>query len=55
MSTLGKKIFNEGQLEKQKEIAKNLMDILNDEMIAKKCDLSLDEVRQLRKKYEKKI
>jgi len=42
MSPLGKKIFNEGQLEKQKEIAKNLMDILNDEMIAKKCDLSLD-------------
>ena len=52
MSTLGQKIFNEGQLEKQKEIAKNLMDILNDEMIAKKCDLSLDEVKQLRKEYE---
>ncbi len=52
MSALGQKIFNEGQLEKQKEIAKNLMDILNDEMIAKKCDLSLDEVKQLRKEYE---
>ena len=52
MSTLGKEIFNEVQLEKQKEIAKNLMDILNDEMIAKKCDLSLDEVKQLRKEYE---
>lgn len=52
MSPLGQKIFNEGQLEKQKEIAKNLMDILNDEMIAKKCDLSIDEVKQLRKVYE---
>ena len=54
MSPLGQKIFNEGQLEKQKEIAKNLMDILNDEMIAKKCDLSLEEVKQLRKEYENK-
>lgn len=52
MSPLGQKIFNEGQLEKQKEIAKNLMDILNDEMISKKCDLSIDEVKQLRKEYE---
>ena len=52
MSPLGQKIFNEGQLEKQKEIAKNLMDILNDEMIAKKCDLSLDEVKKLRKEYQ---
>ena len=52
MSPLGQKIFNKGQLEKQKEIAKNLMDILNDEMIAKKCDLSIDEVKQLRKEYE---
>ena len=52
MSPLGQKIFNEGQLEKQKEIAKNLMDILNDEMIAKKCGLSLDEVKYLRKEYE---
>lgn len=54
MSPLGQKIFNEGQLEKQKEIAKNLMDILNDEMIAKKCDLSLEEVKQLRKEYKDK-
>lgn len=30
MSLLGQIIFNEGQLEKQKEIAKNLMDMLND-------------------------
>jgi hypothetical protein len=52
MSKLGQKIFNEGQLEKQKEIAKNLMDILNDEMIARKCGLSLEEVRKLRKEYE---
>ena len=54
MSPLGQKIFNEGQIEKQKEIAKNLMDILNDEMIAKKCDLSLEEVKLLRKEYEEK-
>lgn len=57
MSPLGQKIFNEGieegQLEKQKEIAKNLMDILNDEMIAKKCGLTIDEVKKLRSEIEK--
>ncbi|MDU4882592.1 hypothetical protein [uncultured Clostridium sp.] len=52
MSPLGQKVFNEGQLENQKEITRNLMDILNDEMITKKCDLLLDEVKQLRKEYE---
>lgn len=65
MSPLGQKIFNEGieegiekgrekgQLEKQREIAKNLMDILNDEMIAKKCGLTIDEVKKLRSEIEK--
>ena len=53
MSPLGQKIFNEGieegKIEKQREIARNLLDVLNDQMIAKKCDLSLEEVKQLRK------
>ncbi|MGL5352791.1 MAG: hypothetical protein ACRDA5_05630 [Clostridium sp.] len=48
MSELGQKIFNEGQIEKQIEIAKNLMDILNDEMIAKKCGLSIEQVKKIR-------
>ena len=56
MSPLGQKIFNEGieegKIEKQREIARNLLDVLNDQMIAKKCDLSLEEVKQLRKEYE---
>lgn len=56
MSPLGQKIFNEGieegKVEKQREIAKNLLDVLNDQMIAKKCGLSLEEVKQLRKEYE---
>jgi len=58
MSPLGQKIFNEGieegKIEKQREIARNLLDVLNDQMIAKKCDLSLEEVKQLRKEYENK-
>ena len=44
----------EGKIEKQREIARNLLDVLNDQMIAKKCDLSLEEVKQLRKEYENK-
>ena len=48
MSPLGQKIYNEGieegKIEKQREIARNLLDVLNDQMIAKKCDLSLEEV-----------
>ena len=58
MSPLGQKIFNEGieegKIEKQREIARNLLDVLNDQMIAKKCDLSLEEVKQLRKEYDNK-
>ena len=58
MSPLGQKIFKEGieegKIEKQREIARNLLDVLNDQMIAKKCDLSLEEVKQLRKEYENK-
>ncbi|MGL5381844.1 hypothetical protein [Clostridium sp.] len=58
MISLEQKIFNEGiekgQLEKQREIAKNLMDILNDEMIAKKCGLTIDEVKKLRSEIEKR-
>ena len=41
-------------MEKQREIARNLLDVLNDQMIAKKCDLSLEEVKKLRKEYENK-
>ena len=56
MSPLGQKIFNEGieegKVEKQREIAKNLLDVLNDQIIAEKCGLSLEEVKQLRKEYE---
>ena len=58
MSPLGQKIFNEGieegKIEKQREIARNLLDVLNDQMIAKKCDLSLEELKQLRKEYKDK-
>lgn len=58
MSPLGQKIFNEGieegKIEKQREIARNLLDVLNDPNVGKKCDLSLEEVKQLRKEYENK-
>lgn len=52
MSLLGEKIFNDGKLEAQKKIAKNLMDILNDKVISEKCDLPLEEIRKLRKEYK---
>ena len=43
------------ELKKEKlKIARNLLDVLSDQMIAKKCDLSLEEVKQLRKEYENK-
>ena len=38
----------EGKAESQLEIARNLLDILDDEIIAKKTGLDLDTVRQLR-------
>ena len=55
MSLLGEKIFIEGRLEAQRKISKNLIDILNDEIISKKCDLLLEEIREFRKDYEYNI
>ena len=55
MSLLGEKIFIERKLETQRKISKNLIDILNDEIISKKCDLSLEEIREFRKDYEYNI
>lgn len=55
MSLLGEKIFIERKLESQRKISKNLIDILNDEIISKKCDLSLEEIREFRKDYEYNI
>ena len=52
MSLLGEKIFIERKLETQRKISKNLIDILNDEIISKKSDLSLEEIREFRKDYE---
>ena len=55
MGLLGEKIFIERKLEAQRKISKNLIDILNDEIISKKCDLSLEEIREFRKDYEYNI
>ena len=55
MSLLGENIFIERKLETQRKISKNLIDILNDEIISKKCDLSLEEIREFRKDYEYNI
>jgi len=38
----------EGKKEKAVEIAKNLLDVLDDETIAKKTGLSIEEIRELR-------
>lgn len=55
MSLLGENIFIERKLETQRKISKNLIDILNDEIISKKSDLSLEEIREFRKDYEYNI
>lgn len=55
MGLLGEKIFIERKLETQRKISKNLIDILNDEIISKKSDLSLEEIREFRKDYEYNI
>ena len=39
----------EGEKKKTLDIAKNLLDVLDDEIIAEKTGLSIDEVRKLRK------
>ncbi len=45
-----KEEFEEGKREGKIEIAKNLLDILDDETIALKTGLEVEEVRQLRER-----
>ena len=40
----------EGRLEEKLDIARNLLDVLDDETIAKKTGLSIEEVKKLREK-----
>ena len=42
--------IEKGKREEKKEIAMNLLDILDDETIALKTGLSIDEIRKLRRK-----
>ncbi|MGL5647062.1 MAG: Rpn family recombination-promoting nuclease/putative transposase [Clostridium sp.] len=49
-----KELKDEGKKEKQIEIAKNLLDVLEDEIIAKKTGLNIEEVIKLRKEYLKR-
>ena len=39
----------EGNLEERKEIAKNLLDVLDDKTISKKTGLSIEEIKRMRK------
>jgi len=41
--------IEQGKLEGIIEVANSLLDILDDEMIAEKCKLSLEQVRHIRK------
>lgn len=52
VTELGKSLMDEGKKEKAIEIAKNLLDILSVEMIAKKTGLTLDEVKKLKEEME---
>lgn len=52
VTELGKSLMDEGKKEKAIEIAKNLMDILSVEMIAKKTGLTLEEVKKLKEEME---
>lgn len=54
MTELGKSLKNEGREEGIREIAKNLLDILSVEMIAKKTGLTIEEVCKLKEEVEKK-
>lgn len=40
----------EGKLEEKLEIARNLLDVLDDETIARKTGLSIEEVKKLRER-----
>ena len=42
--------IEEGRLEEKLDIARNLLDVLDDETIAKKTGLSIEEVKKLREK-----
>jgi hypothetical protein len=53
MTELGKSLIEEGKEEKAKEIARELLDILSIEMIAKKTGLSIEEVKKLKEEKEK--
>lgn len=53
MYRLSEEERQEGMKEKQIEVAKNLLDILNDKIIAEKTGLPLDEVIKLREVQNK--
>lgn len=53
MTELGKSLIEEGKKEKAKEIARELLDILSIEMIAKKTGLTIEEVKKLKDDKEK--
>ena len=49
VTEIGRSLIEEGKKEKAIEIAKELLDILSVEMIAKKTGLTLEEVEKLKK------
>lgn len=53
MTELGKSLIEEGKEEKAKEIARELLDVLSIEMIAKKTGLTIEEVKKLKEDKEK--
>lgn len=53
MTELGKSLIEEGKKEKAKEIARELLDLLSIEMIAKKTGLTIEEVKKLKEDADK--
>ena len=49
VTEIGRSLIEEGKKEKAIEIARELLDILSVEMIAKKTGLTLEEVEKLKK------
>lgn len=47
---MDKERIEEGKLEEKIEIARNLLDVLDDETIARKTGLSIEEVKKLRER-----
>lgn len=55
MTRLGEKLVDKGRSEEKEEIAKNLLGILDEHIIAERTGLPLERVRELKKEVDSVI